>query len=172
MVGLAGAVVVLYCLFLVWKSLEANRAEYRKMVEESQRLKLVMQPYVDKADKIKTLMERYHLDPTRLSKTTAVAEASSAIQKAAMSSGIQFGPIRESPGRGSSKELASIKLEGMGPIPAVVAFFHRLDTIGYPLVIESVQLNPETSRPGSAKVSLTIILLDFEQWKKEEAPSV
>ena len=109
------------------------------------------------------------MDPAKLSRTSVVAEASAAIQKAAMGGGIQLGPVRESPARPSSKELASMQIEGMGPVPAVMGMLSRLESVGYPLIIDSVQLTSDM-RPGQLKVSLTILILDFEQWKKEGPP--
>jgi hypothetical protein len=100
-----------------------------------------------------------------------VAEASAAIQKAASSGGIQLGPIRESPARTSSKELASMQLEGTGPIPAAMGLLHRLQSLGYPLIVDSVQITPDATKPGMVKLNLTIIILDFEQWKTEELPN-
>jgi hypothetical protein len=117
---------------------------------------------------LEKLKENFHIDPAKLSKATLVAEASAAIQKAATSGGIQLGPVRESPARASAKELASMQLEGMGPPPAILGLLHRLTTLGYPFVIDTVQVNPETTRPGMLKVNLTIVILDFDQWKKEE----
>jgi hypothetical protein len=35
------------------------------------------------------------------------------------------------------------------------------------LIIESVQITAEASRPGQLRVKLTISILDFEQWKGE-----
>ena len=72
-------------------------------------------------------------------------------------------------GRSSAKELASIQLEGVGPVPAIMGFLHQLGSLGYPLVVDAVQLTPET-KPGSLKMNLTIVILDFEQFKTEEAP--
>ena len=43
-------------------------------------------------------MEKFNLDPAKLSKATVVAATSSAIQKAAASGGIQFGPDPRIPG--------------------------------------------------------------------------
>jgi len=99
-----------------------------------------------------------------------VADASAAIQKAAQSGKVQLGPIRETPGRSSAKELASIQLEGVGPVPAIMGFLHQLGSLGYPLVVDAVQLTPE-NKPGSLKMNLTIVILDFEQWKKDEVPN-
>ena len=150
-------------------------------------------------------MENFHLDPAKLTNRTVVAEASAAIQKAAMTSGVMVGAVREEYARGSTKELAIIKLEGNGPVPAMMAFLYRLESLGYPLIVDSVQIGSETGRPGGPmgpggpmvatgptgpsgpmaameamprmgppgmlKLSLTIVILNFEQWKNEEMPN-
>ena len=82
-IGLGAAVLFICLLLLLAKYFETRRSQYRQMVKEAQGLKQVVQPYKDKVLVLKKLMENYHLDPTRLSKASVVAEASSAIQKAA-----------------------------------------------------------------------------------------
>ena len=151
-----------------WKHLETNRAEYQKLVREAQRLQQELQPYENKALLMQKLKETFRMDPSKLSKASLVAEASAAIQKAATTGGVQLGPIRESAARPSAKELASMQLEGIGPVPAVMALLNRLETLGYPLILDSVQLNPEATKPGMVKLNVTIIILDFDQWKIEE----
>ncbi len=153
------------------KFLEQKRSEYRRQVEEASNLKREIQVYQDKAAGLKKLMEAFNLDPATLSRTTAVAQASAAIQKTAAGSGVMVGPIRESPARPSSKELASIQMEAMGPVPAITALLGRLESLGYPLVVETVQITADPMRPGPVKMSLTILILDFEQWKKAEVPN-
>jgi len=99
-----------------------------------------------------------------------VAEASAAIQKAARDGGFQVGTVRESPSRNGSKELSSIQLDGSGPVQATMALLNRLETCGYPLIIDSTQITADPSRPGQIKLSLTIIVLDFDPTKKPEVP--
>ena len=154
-----------------WRQSEKQRSEYQKLVKETEAFRLQVQPYEHKALVVTKLMEGFRLDPAKLSKTSVVAQASAAIQKAALTGGIQLGPVRESPARPSAKELASIQLEGTGPVPAVMALLHRLESLGYPLIIDSVQLTPEAMKPGQVKLSLMIVILDFEQWKNEEKPN-
>jgi hypothetical protein len=133
-------------------------------------LRTELRPYEDKALATQKLMESFHLDPARLTKASVVAEASAAIQKAASGGGVQLGPIREAPARTSAKELASMQLDCTGPVPAMMTLLSRFETLGYPLILDAVQVNPEP-RPGMVKLHLTIIILDFDQWK-EETPSV
>jgi hypothetical protein len=148
-------------------SLETRRADYRRLVREAQDLKTEVNRYETKIAVVKKLMESFQLDPARLKRTSVVAEASAAIQKAATGGGLQLGPIRESPARPASGELATIQFEGTGPLPAALGLLHRLERLGYPVVIDSAQIAAEATRPGQVKLNLTLVILDFEQWQKE-----
>ena len=160
--------LVLFGGFEAWKFLEKRRVDYRQMISEAQDLRVKIQTYQAKAITVKKMMEDFHLDPAKLSRDTIVGEASSAIQKAAQSSGVQIGTVRES-ARGSGDEVASMQFEGSGPVPAITGLLNRMQTLGYPLIIDSVQMTPD-NRPGMVKLSLTIVVLDFERWKNPEAP--
>jgi len=187
--------IYLACFFglRVWKQLEAKRTEYQQLQLDAQRLRRDILVGENKALLTQKLKDSFHIDFMKLSRTTLVAEASAAIQRAAQGGGVQIGPVRESPARASAKELASMQLEAMGPVPALMSFLHRLEGLGYPLIIDSVQLGAETGRPGMAagaagpgvpmgpggpggpggpalKMSLSIVILDYEAWKKQEVP--
>jgi hypothetical protein len=172
-VRFGAAVIVIYLLVFgglqVWRYFVRCRADYQQLVSQADRLKQEVRLYDDRVSVVKKLMESLRLDPAKLARTSVVAEASAAIQKAALSGGVQVGPVRESPARPSSKELATVQLEGTGPVPAVMGLLSRLESVGFPLIIDSVQLTPDM-RPGQLKVNLTILILDFDQWTKEGAP--
>jgi hypothetical protein len=172
-VRFGAAVIVIYLLVFgglqVWRYFVRCRADYQQLVNQADRLKQEVRLYDDRVSVVKKLMESLRLDPAKLARTSVVAEASAAIQKAALSGGVLVGPVRESPARPSSKELATVQLEGTGPVPAVMGFLSRLESVGFPLIIDSVQLTPDM-RPGQLKVNLTILILDFDQWSKEGAP--
>ena len=160
------AIAVYLVLFFgvrVWRQMEAKRSDYEWLVVDARRLKRDLLPYENRVLLNQKLKGELRMDPAKLSRATVVAEASSAIQKAASSGKVQLGPMRENPARSSAKELSSIQLEGSGPVPAVMEFLQQLPTLGYPLVIDSVQLTPE-SKPGMIKLSLTIVILDAQQW--------
>jgi hypothetical protein len=163
--GLA-AYLTLFGGIQVWEFLAKQRSDYLRLLSEAQHLKQEVQVYDLKVQTLKKLMETFHLDPAKLNKISVVAEASAAIQKAAMSGGVQLGPVRESPARPSNKELASIQLEAMGQVPMLMAFLQRLESLGYPLLVDAVQVTAEARQPGMVKLSLTIVILDFEQWKE------
>ncbi len=150
------------------KIFDQKQVEYKRMLAEAQGLKREIQLYQDKAAVVKKLMDNFQLDPAQLTRTTAVALASAAIQKTAMGSGVAVASIRESAARPSSKELATIQLEASGPVAGLTGLLNRLQTVGYPLLVESMQINSDPMRPGMIKMSLTIVVLDFEQWKKGE----
>ena len=162
--------LVLFFGYLLFKQLEARRADYRALVIEAEALKRDLAPYENRVLLTQKLKDTFRLEPRKLSRTTLVAETSAAIQNAAKSGGIQVGPIRESPARTSAKELASMQFEGVGPVPAIVTLLHRLEVLGYPLVVDSVQLNSDPTKPGMVKLNLTIVILDFDQWKEPEVP--
>jgi hypothetical protein len=168
----AGIGIVIYLALFsglqVWKYFDKKRSDFRQLVMESQSLRQQVQPYQDKVLVVKKMMDEFHLDPAKLKRETVVSDASAAIQQAAKSGGLQLGPIRESLARGSGNVLTTVQLESSGPIPAVLTFLASLNSIGFPLVVDSVQFTADNSRPGQVKMNLTIIILDFDQQK--EAP--
>src|ERR1039457_2387191 len=119
-----GIYLVLFGGFKVVKFFEKKRTDYRQLVTEAQTLKLEVKRYETKIELVKKMMENFQMNPAKLTNATVVAEASAAIQKAATSSGIQLGPVRESPARPSSKELASITVEGSGPVQATMSLLN------------------------------------------------
>lgn len=149
-----------------WKRFEAKRAEYSQLVDSASALRLELRQYEDKVLALEKLRKALPVDLSNISKATVVGEISAAIQNAAQSGGIKLGPLRESPARASAKELASMQLEGTGPVNSVMAFLHAVERLSYPLVLDSIQLDSDPKKPGAIKLSLTIAILNFEQWKQ------
>jgi hypothetical protein len=164
-IGLS-AYLVLFFGLRVWRSAEAGRKQYEQLVQQANRTRRDVLPYGNRALLLEKFQETYRMDPQRLSRTTLVAQASAAIQNAAKSGGIQLGPIRETPGRTSGQELTSMQLEGSGQARSIITLLGRLENLGFPLIIDSLQISPDTRKPGMVKMTLQIIVLDFEQWKK------
>ncbi len=147
-----------------------RHVEYRKLQHEAAQLRTQYELYGSRVTRLERLMETFQMDPARLAKNTLVAKAAAALQQSAASGGLQLGPIRESLNRGSERELGTFQLEAMGQVPALMAFLHRLRGLGFPLVIDTLQVSSDPARPGMIKVSLGLILLDYEQWDKKEVP--
>jgi hypothetical protein len=152
-------------------SLAERREAYDKLVQQARDLRDVIKPYEEKVSTATNLMDRFHMDPVKLKRSSVLAEASAAIQQAAASGRVGVGPIRETPGRASAKEAGSIQFEGSGPIAAVMELLHNLDRIGFPVIIDSVQITSDPRMPNGIKVNLTIEVLDFDAWKPKEEPS-
>ena len=152
-----------------WGWLSQTRTEYNQLIAQGQKLKIEVQPFADQSAVVKKLMDDFHFDPAMLTTNTLVADASAAIQKAATSGGLQPGPVRESAGRSANKALATIQFEGSGQVASVMAFLQRLPMLGFPLLVDSVQISSDPMRPGQMKLNITVIVLDFDQWKNQEA---
>ena len=167
------ALGVILCLFGGWKlwgDLQKHSAAYIQLVAESRDLRGQLQSYDDRIVATKRLMDNYQLDPAKLTHATVVGEASLKIQQAAASAGIQVGPVRESSAKASAKELATLQFEGSGPIPAVLGLLKRMETLGYPLIVDSVDITPNPMRPDQINIHMTVVVLDFDQWKTEGKP--
>jgi hypothetical protein len=168
-----GATVVaiwlaVFCLQQVWKFYSNQNGEYKTLLAQTDNLRAELRPYKGRTEDVRTLMEKFRMDPNHLSRTSVVAEASAAILKTAASSGVQLGPIRETAARQSAKEMAAIQLDCSGQVPNLLGFLHRFESMGYPIIIDAVQLTSDPSKPGNLKMHLGLVILDFEQWKAEE----
>ena len=45
-----------------------------------------------------------------------------------------------------------------------------METLGYPLIVDSVEITPNPMRPDQIKISMTVVILDFDKWKTEDKP--
>jgi len=166
-IGIAVYLVLFFGL-QIWSYAQRRRTDYQRLLREAAVWNDKLAVYDEKVRMTQDLMEKFRMDPGKLSRTSLVAQASAAIQQAAMQGGVQLGPVRETPSRASGKELTGIQLEGMGPAPSILGFLETLGTLGFPLVTETIQMSPAPMGPAQVKVSLTLLLLDFEQWKATE----
>ncbi|KAB2664314.1 MAG: hypothetical protein DVB31_09980 [Verrucomicrobia bacterium] len=164
-------IAVYLALFFGFKGfagLGAMRADHERLVRAANALRSEVQTYQTRALKLQRLMDRTQLDPGRLSTNTVVAQTSAALQLAAQSGGLQLGAVRESVARSTEREMGTIQFEAMGQPAAVLGFMARLDKLGFPVVVESVQLGADSRGPGMLRIHLNLIVLDFEQWKSRQ----
>jgi hypothetical protein len=150
----------------MWKSGGAGRDDFQTLVKKVEQLQLEVRAQENKALLFEKLSAEYKFDPAKIKKETLVADASAAIQGAAQQGGIQLGPFRESPARSTGRELTTIQVEGSGPVSSALGLLHKIRTIGYPLLIDSVQITPAQGRPGQVKVNVTITILNYDQFKE------
>ena len=165
-----GAAFILLAGQKVWRFFSQQRATYVNLLKEVKQRRAELKPYPGRVQDIQAMMEKFHMDPNTLSRTSVVAETSAAILKAATAGQVALGPIRETAARSTGKELATMQLDCTGKIASVLAFIHKFDSIGYPVIIDSVVLTAEPMKPGMLKAHLALIILDFEQWKGEGQP--
>lgn len=152
-----------------FRAAETVRREYAGLRNTATTLRAEAERYQIRADRLDRLMNRLQMEPGTIRTNSVVGEASSALQKAAQSQGLQVTSIRESLSRASERELGSIQLDAAGPPPAVLGLLARLNTLGVPVLVESVQFSSNPRGPGQVKFTLTLVVLDFEQWKPREA---
>lgn len=169
-IRLATIAIVIYLAafggFKMWRKGGSGQDDYQTLARKAERLRDELRAQENKALLFEKLSEQYAFDPRKIKKETLVADASAAIQSAAQQGGIQLGPFRESPSRSAARELTTIQVEGSGPVPAALGLLHKLRTLGYPLVIDSVQFGPAQGRPGQVKVNVTITILNYDQFKE------
>ena len=163
--------LVLFWGWRVASFLNQRRTDYRQLQRASADLKTKYELYDARAIRLKRLIESFQMDPAQLTNSTLLARATAAIQQAATQGGVQLGPLRESLNRGSERELGTIQLEVTGQVPAIMSFAHRLRTLGFPVIIDTLQLAAEPRGPGMIKLSLGLILLNYELWDLKEVPN-
>jgi hypothetical protein len=170
-VRIAGILIAVYLVCFgglkTWKWLDGKRQSYKDLNTLADGLKRKVEPYGVKAESVTKLMESYRMDPMGLTTNSLVADASIAIQRAAGTAGVQLGPIRESAPRKAAKETATIQLEATGPVPGILGFIQRFENLGFPVIIDSIQIHTDPAKPGGLKLNLTVVILDFTQWKSE-----
>ena len=165
-IGLAIYLVLFFGL-RGWKRLEQERREFQDLVRKVEREQLEARRQENDLLQFEKLSAAYHLDPRTLPKETLVAEASAAIQKAAQQGGFQITAMRETAGRSVGRELSTLQLDGAGQVQGALNMLHTLQTLGYPVVIDSVQFTQEEKKPGALKVNMVLVILNFEHWQKE-----
>ena len=167
-----GAALLLYLVLLYGvkgvKALEGKRSEYRSLLSSAVTLREEALLEREKARVLKELRESLRIDLDALKPETAVGEASAAIGKAAQACGIQLGPTKETRGRSSSRELGAIQIDGQAPAAAAVRFLHGIKSLGFPLVVDSLQLNPVAKAPGQVQFTVSVVVLDFAASKAGE----
>jgi hypothetical protein len=144
----------------------ANRDDYETLARRAEQLQTQVRDQENKVLLFEKLSDEYKFDPAKIKKETLVADASAAIQTAAQQGGFQLGPFRESPARSTGKELTTIQVEGSGQVSSALGLLHRLRALGYPMLIDSVQISPAQGRPGQVKVNVTITILNYDQFKE------
>jgi hypothetical protein len=168
---IGGIVLVAYLVLFgglkLWRGLEDARAGYQQLVADAGLLRQQIETYESKAELLAKLRGDSGVELASLPKAALVARTSDAIQKAALGGGVKLGPIREAPGNAANGEIASMRLEAVGQVAAILGLIHQMQNLGWPLLIDSVQLSSEARQPGLLKLNVDLVILDFEKWKQQ-----
>jgi hypothetical protein len=169
-----GAVLVAGYLAIFYGSkgvriLEEKLAAYRSRVQEADDLKVAVLRETNKGVALRKLRESLRVRPEELREETVVGDASAAIGKAAQAAGIQLGPTKETRASAArAMEIASIGIEGQGSISSAIGFIHGLREIGFPIMMDSVQLKASPGGVGQVAISMNIVVLNYAAWQPPE----
>ncbi len=152
-----------------WQHLAQRKREYAALKQQVQRVGLDVALETSKAETVSRLKKSLRLDVDSLREDSVVAEALTAIQKAAGVFGVELGPSRELPGDSSSRELAQFHLQGKGRVDSVCEFLHAVGRLGYPIAIDSLNLVTARDRPGLVDLRLNIVVINIASWEENRA---
>ena len=166
----AAFIGVYLCLFYggtLLSALEGSRTEYFQQLEEAQRLGELFRTYETKVLKIEKLRHQFRLNVHALSSTNLVGNAGRTIQDLVKQSEFKMGQIRETLGGTGNGLAATFQLEAEGPLKSFMPLLDRLQSTGYPLIIESLTVLTDKRQRGKVQWSATITVLDYNEWKSK-----
>ena len=159
------AYLVLFFGVKLWRHLESVRTDYANLVLDAQLMKQQFETYEARRVVLEKLRGASGVDLSKVPKASLVAKTSGAIQQAAVAGGIVIGPVRESPGNANRGELAVMQLEATGPVQGLLTLIQQVQTLGYPVIIDGIQMKPDLRQPGMLKLDVDLVILDLDKWK-------
>jgi hypothetical protein len=166
-----GLYLIAYLGFAAFRGLEELRAEHgalRRYVQSSD--ERLARALVEQ-QRLARLRRQCPLALERLDQKTVVGDARVALEQAAKSCGVSLATVRETPGRLRALEHTVFQVSGGGKDQNVVRFVDRMHRLGYPFVLDNVQVKAAKA-PGQVTFSFSAALLDFARWSGEEARGV
>lgn len=165
-----GAIIVVAYLVLFYgligvKNLKKRKKDYQQLSLKAERLKVDLLKYETEMVRLEKLKRSFNFNPGGEFKETLVSEVSATIQESANRNGIKLKFINESGARPSSAIRASMRMEGEGSMQGVIRFLDGMGRLGFPLFVESVQLENGGRRPGQLQFNLEALILDYSAFK-------
>lgn len=143
------------------KKYENQLAEHHKKQRTIRDLNLKLKPYGNRVLLLEKLRKEMNLEVRFLDIPDFGALASEAIQRCARSHSVNIGPFRES----TAATGTSIRFEASGQGASIHKFIKGVTTSGYPVLIESLQVQTMDGKPGQLKLSINLLVLNFKSWK-------
>lgn len=150
-----------------FSGLEAKRAAYMNARNEAKEFHKKLKPYETQLLLLEKLRKDRQINLEELNSDTLVADASTAIQIAANQCGVALGPLQETPSRGDASTLTMFRLSGEGPIDGVVNLIYTLRRIGFPLIIDSLNLDGGEFGGDTQKFDLELRIIDYNNWQPQ-----
>ena len=151
-----------------WNYMQSQNQDYQLLVQKAEKLKVELLRYETDVLRLEKLRKSFPLNPTGIDQETLVSETSAAIQQSAQSNGVKLVMMHESPGRTSAALLSSMRLEGQGQMLGVIKFLEGMTRLGFPLVLDSVQLTADPKKPGMLTINLEVMVMDYHQFETED----
>ncbi len=150
------------------KKLKTRSADYQELSKKAAQLKVDLQNYETEMIRLQKLKRSFNFNPSSEFEETLVSEVSAAIQESAKRNRIKLKFINESGARPSSAIRASMRMEGEGAMTSVIRFLDGMGRLGFPLFVESVQIEGGGRRPGQLQFNLEALILDYNAFKASE----
>ena len=160
------AYLVLFYGVSTWRYLESCLADHELLRLEASEVGLEVTAELKKWKRFRALREKWTIDLDSLDPKTVVSAAFDAIQTAAGKCGVGLGATQEIARRANAKELRVFQLQGSGATDSVMKFLHNLPRLGYPLVVDRLQVKGVPKKPGMLSVTLSVAILNFEAWQE------
>lgn len=159
------AYLVLFFGVKLWRHFESVRTDYANLVLDTRLMRQQFETYETRRVVLEKLRGASGVDLSKVPKASLVAKTSGAIQQAALAGGIMIGPVRESPGNANRGELAVMQLEATGQVQGLLTLIQQVQTLGYPVIIDGIQMKPDLRQPGMLKLEVDLVILDLDKWK-------
>ncbi|MCD8533724.1 MAG: hypothetical protein LR011_02605 [Verrucomicrobia bacterium] len=143
------------------KKYENQLAEFHKKRKTIRELNVKLQPYGNRVMLLEKLRKEMNLEVRFLDIPDLGALSSEAIQRCARSHSVNIGSFRES----AATTGTSIRFEASGQGASIQKFLKGVTTSGYPIYIESLQVQTMDGKPGQLKMSINLLVLNFKSWK-------
>lgn len=159
-----GIYLVLFFGFKGWRRAEAARLEYGRLVTQAETIATRVRPYENRALLIEKLRGQLNCHRSDQTDEQLIANANAAVQTAARESGVKILSIRESGGRVSARELASMRISGAGNVQGLLTLLSRFDSMNLPLIVDSIQVESDAKKPGALKLTFHVVIVDATAW--------
>ena len=169
-IGLGIYLVIFFGFELLAKAEEARRS-YKALVSEARNFNDMLKPYETRILLLEKLRKDLNVEPGGLDSETLVADVSAAIQEAAGQCGLGLGPLQESPSRATGATLTTMRLSGEGQIESIIKFVHAAPRLGFPILIETLNVSGDESSGAQRRFDMELRVLDYKNWKPQKGGS-